>query len=37
MRRLTRDLKNVAKGLVYKQTELLEVEREQRAKLKSAT
>ncbi|MCC7377373.1 MAG: N-acetylneuraminate synthase family protein [Verrucomicrobiales bacterium] len=36
MRRLTRDLRNVAKALTYKQTELLEVEREQRAKLKPA-
>lgn len=36
MRRLTRDLRNVAKALAYKQTELLEVEREQRAKLKSS-
>ncbi|MBL9136095.1 MAG: N-acetylneuraminate synthase family protein [Verrucomicrobiales bacterium] len=37
MRRLTRDLKNVSKALDYKKSELLEVEREQRAKLKSAT
>lgn len=34
MRRLTRDLHNVAKALNYKQTELLDVETVQRAKLK---
>ena len=34
MRRLVRDLRNVAKALEYKRTELLEVEEVQRAKLK---
>lgn len=34
MRRLTRDLHNVAKALEYKKTELLDVESVQRAKLK---
>ena len=34
LRRLVRDLRNVAKALEYKRTELLEVEEVQRAKLK---